>query len=193
MSKTDHENWIIGDKSNINQEKIMQETPNKQVQQKESIIKDNGKNGKANIRTDNDDWDWDCEEDDDNNQFTNTNKHAQNHYNQSAISKSQTKCRQPCLQPEDSGRVDGFMKTACKNLRCNSCGIVVHKFKGYRWNEDVINYQFFRTNFGDFKRLEPGMIKDSESAVYSCGCKGVSVKEGIKQEQGNPWFCTGCT
>ena len=95
------------------------------------------------------------------------------------------------MMPDDTGRIEGFLKNACKSLRCNSCGIVVHKFKGYKWNPDIINYLFFRTNFGDFKRLEAGMIKDAESSVYSCGCKGDTVKEPVRQELGNPWFCTG--
>lgn len=90
----------------------------------------------------------------------------------------------------DEGRVDGFVKKGCKSMRCNKCGIVVHKFKGYRWNPNIANYLFFRTNFGDKKRLEAGMISDQNSCVYSCGCKGESVDEPRKME-GSNWFCVG--
>ena len=54
--------------------------------------------------------------------------------------------------PEDEGIVDGFKKKACTAMRCRDCGILIFKVKGYKINEKVCNYLFYRTNFGDFNR-----------------------------------------
>ena len=89
-------------------------------------------------------------------------------------------------------KVGGLPRKECKNLICRSCGIRVLKFDGYEWDEDKINYLFFRSNFGDFERLKKGMLYSPEKSVYSCGCKGVTVKNGLKIESYEDWNCTGC-
>lgn len=93
---------------------------------------------------------------------------------------------------KDNCRVGGLQRNECKNLLCQDCGIRVIKFDGYSWKEDQISYLFFRANFGDFDRLKQGMSNSSNSSVFSCGCKGVTITKGTKLDSSDSWKCTGC-
>lgn len=76
---------------------------------------------------------------------------------------------------------------------CKSCDIKVYKFENYKWNDKVINYLFFRSNFGNINNLKKGLILDNDCVSFGCGCKGLTVNKPkfLEDFKDFNWFCLG--
>jgi len=103
------------------------------------------------------------------------------------------RCSMPILGTKnDVFGANTFLSTKrCNELRCMKCDFKVISFDGKQWDEDVVNYLFFRNNYPETVRK--GLKDQPEVSSYCCQCSWISVHErvNLKNTPNLNWFCGG--
>ena len=100
-------------------------------------------------------------------------------------------------------KASAFSKCACDNLRCIQCNFQVQCYRGARWNEEAVDYMFFRNNVPNDLKLSVNLVAAHESFAYCCQCSWIDTQSEIVLNPGSvstigtssnkqpQWICGG--
>ena len=90
---------------------------------------------------------------------------------------------------EEERRGSSFGRAICHKLRCTNCDFTVARFPNVKWDENLVNYLFFRNNMPMYNKLQSGLIPTSDSdgihsggvnaAAYCCQCCWVNIFDDV--------------
>ena len=105
------------------------------------------------------------------------------------------RCQRPILFFEGIHKKQGFNRKSCDNLICMKCDVLISRICNMTWIDSIPDYLFFRSYFGNKKKIQTKMKVENGKVAFFCGCRGIVVDSPsfIKELPNAPkWICNGC-
>jgi hypothetical protein len=88
-----------------------------------------------------------------------------------------------------------FTKVACDSLLCSQCNFKVLTFFNQMWDNNDIDYMFFRNNMPNVDKLSAKLRFSEGNVAYCCQCQWHNEKDEKVLTYGNlnepKWVCSG--